>query len=65
MNYNTGNKISASKAIRHMQLRLSAEQVPSIDVQNKIFEETDKMIEHMRRQLKASSQPRYRNVLSP
>ena len=65
MNYNNGNKISASKAIQHMQLRLSAEQVPSIDVQKKITEDTDKMIEHMRSRLETPSQPGYRNVYSP
>ena len=65
MNYNSGNEISASKAIQHMQLRLSAEQVPSIDMHKKIFEDTDKMIEHMRSQLGASSQQPCRNVFSP
>ena len=65
MKYNSGNKISASKAIRHMQLRLSAEQMSLSDVQKRTFEDTDKMIEHMRARLKAPSQQRYGNAISP
>ena len=65
MNYNYGNKIPASKAIQHMQLRLSAEQVSSIATQRKTFDDTDKMIEHMRSRLKASSRQRYENICSP
>ena len=62
MNYNYGNKIPASKAIRHMQLRLSSEQMSSIAIQRKIFDDTDKIIEHMRSRLKASSQQCDRNI---
>ena len=65
MKCNSGNEISASEAIRHMRLRLSAEQVPSIDAQINTFDDTDKMIEHMRSQLNASSQQRHRNAFSP
>ena len=59
MNYNSGNEISASEAIRHMRLRLSAEQVPSIDVQMNTIADTDKMIEHIRSQLHTLSHQRY------
>jgi len=52
MAYSSGIEIIASKAIEYMQLRLSAEKTPSIDVQFKGFEDIDKMIEHMRSQLK-------------
>ena len=58
MNCNFEREIPASKAIQHMQLRLSAKQVPSIDMQKKTFENSDKMIEHMRCQLNASYQQR-------
>jgi len=56
---NPGNEISASKAIKHIQLRLAAEKMPSIDMQTKTFEDTEKMIEHMRSRLKTSSQQRF------
>jgi len=62
MKYNSGNKISASKAVRHMQLRLSAVQMSVSDVQKRAFDNTDKMIEHMRARLKAPSQQRYINT---
>jgi len=65
MQCNTGNEFSASEAIRHMWLRLSAEQAPSVDGQKKTFENSDKMIEHMRSQLNASPLVRHRNALSP
>ena len=65
MNYNFGNEISASEAIRHMRLRLSAEQVPSIDVQMNTIADTDKMIEHIRSQLYTSSHQRCRRAFSP
>jgi hypothetical protein len=65
MKYSYGNKIRASKAIQHMQLRLSAEPMSLIDVQKSIFEDADKMIEHMRSRLKAASRQRLRNTSSP
>jgi len=63
MNCSSGNEISASEAIQHMQLRLAAGQVSAIDEQKKTFPDTDKMIEHMRRRLNASFQPHSKNVL--
>ncbi|CAB1056355.1 hypothetical protein D1BOALGB6SA_1091 [Olavius sp. associated proteobacterium Delta 1] len=65
MNRSYGHEIPASKAIQHMQLRLSAELVSSVARQRKSFEDTDKMIEHMRCRLKAASRQRDRNVFSP
>jgi hypothetical protein len=65
MEYNSGIKISASKAIRYMQLRLSAEQISLSDVQKRTFEDTEKMIEHMRIRLNVASHLRHSNVLSP
>ena len=62
MKYNYGIIIPASEAIRHMQHRLSAEQVSSIAMQKKTFEDIDKIIEHMRSRLKALSQQRDRNI---
>jgi hypothetical protein len=61
MAYSSGIEIIASKAIEYMRLRLSAEKTPSIDVQFKGFEDIDKMIEHMRSQLKPSFQQQYRD----
>jgi hypothetical protein len=54
MAYNSGVEIKASKAIEYMRFRLSAEKAHSIDVQFKEPENIDKMIEHMRSQLKSS-----------
>ena len=65
MNCNFEREIPPSKAIQHMQLRLSVKQVSSIDVHKKTFENSDKMIEHIRIRLKASSQLSHRNVFSP
>lgn len=54
MAYSSGVEIKASKAIEYMRFRLSAEKTHSIDVQFKGPEDIDKMIEHMRSQLKSS-----------
>jgi hypothetical protein len=65
MDCHSGNEISASEAIQHMQLRLSAEQVARIDVPKKTFADTDKIIEHMRSRLSDSCRQSHRTVLSP
>ena len=65
MKYNSGIQIPASKAIQHMRLRLSAEQVSSIDAQKRTYANSEKLIEHMRSRLNASSRQSYRNVFSP
>ena len=54
MAYRSEVETKASKAIEYMRFRLSAERTHSIDVQFKGPEDIDKMIEHMRSQLKPS-----------
>jgi hypothetical protein len=55
MNCSFGNGISTSNAIKYMQLRLSAEQMPSANHQPKTSEDLDQIIEHMRSRLKLLS----------
>jgi len=62
MAYSSRNEILASKALEYMRFRLSDEQTPSMDVRFKGFEDTDKMIEHMRSRLNPSFQQPYRDV---
>lgn len=52
----------ASKTIEYMRRRLSAEQLPSIDVQFNAFEDIDKMLEHMRSRLKPSFQQQSKDL---
>ena len=65
MKSNQGNEISASDAIVYMKLRLSAEQMPSINDQNQASEGIDRTIDHMRSRLIPLSPPRVENNLSP
>jgi len=51
MNNCIENKISASKAIRLVKLRLSADPVPSISVKNRFSADPEKMIAHVRNRL--------------
>lgn len=60
MAYSSGIEIIVSKTIEYMRHRLSAEQISSMDLQLKTFEDTDKIIEHMRSRLKSSSQEQCR-----
>jgi hypothetical protein len=53
MNCSFGNGILASNAIKYMQLRLSAEQMSSANIQPKTAEELDQIIEHVRSRLKS------------
>ena len=55
MNFITVEKISASKAIEYMKLRLSVEKKPSVAIQLRKIEQTDRMLAHMRRRLKPES----------
>jgi hypothetical protein len=52
MNCSFEDGISASIAIKYLQLRLSAEQTLSANIQSKAAENLDQIIEHMRSRLK-------------
>jgi hypothetical protein len=65
MKSNQGHEISASDAVVYMKLRLSAEQMPSINTQNQASAGIDRTIEHMRSRLIPLSQPQFEDNLSP
>jgi len=51
MNCRFENGISASNAIKYLQLRLSNEQMPSANIQSKTTENLEQIIAHMRSRL--------------